>query len=408
MFCCRYKKVLYEEPEKAPKPIGPFHETFKIMSFCLTFGMLYPNPAIEKFRFRIIFGYTLSVIPICTVFFIDIWASWVRRDIQNIVRHGTIIIPFFLVLTKTYIMYIQRTAAKQVIDEINYDHERLNTLPDSYRTVVEEHFKNAHYGERLWLTVVIHCVGVFPFTATVLTFYEYSVKSEPRKYMIHDVILPFVEPEDRFKTPYFEIVYIYMLYCCIVLFLNMAGYDGFFGLAVRHACLKLRLCCMAMDDALKRNDSDDMFEDIVNVIRDQCRVYKYVNTIQKTFNFWLGMIFLGTVVHVCNCMYQIMEGLGLDLKYLIFICGSIIHIYLPCNYASALKTMSADSATLFYSSGWERVPDQRARSMLVYMIARAQRPLVITAFNVLTFDMELFVSILHTSYSMFTILRPRD
>lgn len=48
---------------------------------------------------------------------------------------------------------------------------------------------------------------------------------------------------------------------------------------------------------------------------------------------------------------------------------------------------------MFYCSGWERIRDLRLRRMLKFMIARSQIAIEITAFNMVTFDMKLFVAV---------------
>lgn len=54
---------------------------------------------------------------------------------------------------------------------------------------------------------------------------------------------------------------------------------------------------------------------------------------------------------------------------------------------------SLESANAIYSSGWENVYDLNVRRMIVIMLPRAQTPLEIKAFKILTYDMELFVSV---------------
>ncbi|XP_045487335.1 odorant receptor 13a-like [Pieris rapae] len=165
-------------------------------------------------------------------------------------------------------------------------------------------------------------------------------------------------------------MFAYMVYCASLYIVNFIGYDGFFGLCINHACLKMQLYCQAFKEALA---SEDMYEKIVGVIKEQNRLFEYVNLIQDTFNVWLGIILIATMIQICNCMYHITE--------------------------------SVETATLFYISGWEHVNNIPIRKMVLFMVARAQIPLEITAFNKLIFDMDLFVSILQTSYSMYTLLR---
>ncbi|XP_045529483.1 uncharacterized protein LOC123717507 [Pieris brassicae] len=313
----------------------------------------------------------LSVTPVCIFIFIDIYKSILVKNFVTVIRHCTIVGPFLGVFFKIMIMHIKEKTAMQIINEINRDYELFNTMSPSYQEIIDAAIVNSlQYSERAWTITVLCVVLIFPVMAAVLNVYNFTFKSEPAKYMVHDLPKPYGEPEERFDTPYFEIMFIYMVYCAILYIVNFVGYDGFFGLCINHACLKMQLYCQAFKEALA---SENMHEKIAGVIKEQNRLFEYVDLIQDTFNVWLGIILIATMIQICNCMYHITE--------------------------------SVETATHFYISGWEHVNNIPIRKMVLFMVARAQVPLEITAFNKLIFDMDLFVSILQTSYSMYTLLR---
>nr|AXF48770.1 odorant receptors OR15 [Lobesia botrana] len=168
-------------------------------------------------------------------------------------------------------------------------------------------------------------------------------------------------------------MFFYMAYCSVFYIISFTGFDAFFGITINHACMKMELVCKVMEDAMEERDRGNRKRRMLDVITEQNDVFKMVELIQETFNIWLGIIVIATMLQICNCMYQIIEAL--------------------------------EVATRLYCCGWEKVNDRQARNMISFMIARAQVPMKITAFNMFDFDMELFVSILQTSYSMFTLLR---
>ncbi|KAJ2939787.1 hypothetical protein O0L34_g17977 [Tuta absoluta] len=222
--------------------------------------------------------------------------------------------------------------------------------------------------------------------------------------MIHDLNKPWSkDPESRFESPYYEFINVYMMYCACFYVLNFLGYDGFYGLAINHAVLKIQLYSKALEEAMMYS-GEEIYQRVIGVIVEQTRTFRYLNTIQDCFNLWLGVIFLATMIQLCNLLYHITSGHGLDIRYFIFISGVTVHIYLPCHYSAKLKFASSKVATQFYCCGWEQVSDPRVRMLLQFMIARAQQPIAIIAVGMITFDMELFVQILQTSYSMYTLL----
>ncbi|XP_063372376.1 odorant receptor 13a-like [Cydia amplana] len=384
----------------------PFRETYKIITFAMIVGMLYPTPNTEMCRIVGIVTILVSVSPLCVSILLDMWNSWLRGDIINIIRHTTVIGPFLGAVFKMMLFFYSRKEAWSIIKKMDADHARYNTLPEQHKEIARRHIQNTqYYSEKCWSITVATCVLTFPLTAVILTFYNYTFKEEPVKYMIHDLDKPFSPKEDRFSSPFFEIMFFYMGYCSLFYIISFTGFDAFFGITINHACMKMELLCRSMEDAMCESERDSRHRRMLDVIAEQNDLFRMVELIQETFAIWLGIIVIATMLQICNCMYQIIEGYGIDPRYLIFILGTIAHIYLPCRYAAKLQVSALEVATHLYCCGWERVNDERARKMIVFMIARAQIPMKITAFNMFDFDMELFVSILQTSYSMFTLLR---
>nr|AIT71987.1 olfactory receptor 14 [Ctenopseustis obliquana] len=372
----------------------PFRETYKIITFNMIVGMLYPTPETDRRRAIGIGVAMASVVPITALATLDMWHSWQRKDIVNITRHCTVIGPLFGVLFKMVLFFINRADVYRIIKSIDADHARYNTLPEPYKAIARNCLSDSmYYSEYLWAWIVGVCVLTFPCSAAGLNVYNCLFKAEPTLYLVHDVENPFAESEDRFDSPFFEIMFVYMTCMAVLYILNFTGFDAFFGLTINHVCMKIELLCMGLDDAMLEIDSNVKFEKMVEVIKEHNNVFKMVDLLQETFNIWLGIILIATMAQICNCMYQVLEGYGIDPRYLVFIWGTVVHIYMPCRYAAKLQAAAADIATRAHCSGWERSGDLRTRRMVVFVMARAQVPVNITAFNIINFDMELFVSV---------------
>lgn len=57
-----------------------------------------------------------------------------------------------------------------------------------------------------------------------------------------------------------------------------------------------------------------------------------------------------------------------------------------------------------YDVDWEKWSDPAITKQLVIMIANAQKPMILTGNGMVIFNMKLFVSVLKTSYSFFTLI----
>nr|WCC57614.1 odorant receptor 28 [Papilio polytes] len=384
----------------------PFHETYKLATYAMIIAAIYPNPEKRKIRWFYGIMIALSGAPFAAFITIAIYRFWMVGDVVNVIKQSTVGGPFLGGFLKVIMMNYHEKNALSLIEEMNIDYAVYNNLPVHHRAIVAEGIRTSRvYAERGYIAFISFCVLNFPFLASVMNTYIFLAKSEPPKYFAHDVAIPFLEPEAVFISPYFEIMTVYTAYCAFLYLVNFMGYDAFFGLCINHACLKMRLFCAAMEDAMKSQTEEQMRERISFVIQSQCRAFSYVDRIQVVFNVYIGIILFATMIQICTCMYHVTEGYELDPKYIVYTLGTIAYIYIPCRYSSKLKDVSSETATLLYCCGWEAVPQLWPRRALLYMILRAQRPKEIIAFNMFVFDMERFVAILKSSYSLYTLLR---
>nr|QMS80337.1 odorant receptor [Histia rhodope] len=381
----------------------PFHETYKIFTYIMTMGLIYPNPKTEKIRLKLILFAILFVSPLLFLIGYDVYKCCLRHDIVNIIRHSTVAGPIVFILLKIMSFYYNRDLVKELIDEINRDHVRYNKLPTKYQDIVEKSLRYHKTTEKRWVACVSISSFLFVIMATVFTIYSQIFDAEPMKYMIHEIDAPTIE--SIIGWPYYEIMFVYESYVSIYFVLNFSGFDGFFGVVINHACLKIKIFCNAFSDALKESNEDEIMRLIHEIIRDQCKMFSFVNTILAVFSSWFVCILIVALALICNCMYLVIQGHGFDIRYIVFTIATIIHIFMPCWYASKLKSMSQESSTMAYFSGWEDVPIPRVRRTLMFFMARGQVPLQIEALNIIKFDMELFVSIMRTSYTMLTLLQ---
>nr|QEE82759.1 odorant receptor 41 [Conogethes pinicolalis] len=406
IFGSKKNKQLDDIEEQAEFTFRPFHETYRWIATSLTLGLMYPNPATDRTRLILIVTSLLMMQPVIVFILIDMYMCWLKRDIFNIIRHSTIIGPFLGAFFKMLLMYYKRVQAKELIDEMNRDYSSYNRLPRHCRAAAAACVRaSVTHTERLWAPLVGIAIMTFPGMAVVATLCSHVFAATPQRYMVHDLNRPFREPEARFDSPYFETLFLIMFGGAIICVFNYTSYDGLFGLMTRHACLKMSIYCMRLRDGFRSDEPEELYRQLMEFIREQRRMFRFGALIQDAFNIWLGTILISTMIQVGSLLFHISAGYGFDVRYMLFSVCSVVHILLPCKNAANLKMMSMETATLVYCCGWERTSCKRVRRMIPFLIARAQRPIRIMAFYMFQYDMELFVNIMRTSYSMFTLLR---
>lgn len=207
-----------------------------------------------------------------------------------------------------FLMHYKRRSGQYIIEEIDSDYSHYNSLPETYRRIIDKSLENSlFYSEKCWALTVTVCVMVFPLMAASQTTYNCLFSSEPIKYMVHDLIVPFVEPDQRFESPIFEVVFAYMMYTCLLYVIYFIGYDGFFGLCINHACLKMELYCLALVEAMKEDADIAMHERMVRVVQEQIKLKRFLGSfIYKSLlkAFWRYKIITLTTIAANSVLAQ--------------------------------------------------------------------------------------------------------
>jgi hypothetical protein len=174
-----------------------------------------------------------------------------------------------------FLMFYKRRQAKNIIDEINRDHQLYNTLSEEYQEIASVAIKRSIIlSERIWGVLISVSILSFPILAVLSTSFSFFFAAEPRRYLTHDIVLPLDNPEDRFLTPYYELMNIYMTTSATICIFNFVSYDGLFGVAANHACLKMNIVSQLLEDAFKSQNSKVIFEGVVRFIEEQKRMYR--------------------------------------------------------------------------------------------------------------------------------------
>ncbi|KAL0809391.1 hypothetical protein ABMA28_011581 [Loxostege sticticalis] len=382
----------------------PFHETYKAVMYSMVFAMVYPNPATDKWRLLAIPLLLLTMLPMSVIALLDSLRCWNEANYLEVLRHIAMFGPFLCGILKMCFMYHRRVEAKAIIDTINEDYASYNYFPENYQTFIRAYIENTKIYHRVWYFCVLLILSAFVMTTTLYNTYEYMFRSEPKRHMIYDIRLPNKAAGVELETPYFEILYMYMLYVALIFYLNFTGYDCFMITAVNHACLRIELFCKHLDDAMEFK-GEELRRRMRTAISEQCETFKLIDACQSTFNGNLGMVYLAVTTELCINLFLMTEGYEFDYKFTAFSIGTILHVFVPCRIAEKMKNVCEESSTMIYCCGWEEMYDLSVRRYIPFMLARAQYPATLKAFGILTYDMMLFASTVKTAYSLYTILK---
>nr|WKF54464.1 olfactory receptor 19 [Heliconius charithonia charithonia] len=330
-----------------------------------------------------------------------------HKDMSNFVRQSIVLIALTFVITKLIMTIIRNKEFRALLDGMDADYKRYNSLTADYHPIIDGTINKTRTLERMWVCVALVTSLSYPVLATVCTIHSQLFSESPRRYMVHEVAVIFLTEEQKFDSPYFELFAIYTTYIVFVIFVGFTGYDGMFTICILSASLKIKLFAKNLEHIMDDPDIPTVRRKLAKFVRDHCDAFRLICEIQKCFDVWLIGIFLNAVLQTGMALSQVASKDKTDINtmWYLFAVATIVHIYLPCYLIADVTHNFEQLANTAYCCSWENIHDVGIRRSICMIICKAQNPVHLKALDMVTFNMELFASILQTSYSMFTLLR---
>ncbi|CAF4953733.1 unnamed protein product [Pieris macdunnoughi] len=363
---------------------------------------MYPNPRKDSKR-AIGFG-VIGVLsaPQLFIMLCDIRERIQIKDTDNLFRQLIITVLLVYVYIKIFLTLNHTKKFRAILDKVSTDYESYNHLPEDYRVIVTETIEKCKKLEIIWILMVI-CTGLaFILLAFLLTLLS-QFTEEPRKYMIHESLIPIIE-ELKYETPYFEILTVYGIYIVTIVVIAYTGFDGLFYVTVLHASLKIKIYSHKITHLMDDANIPTIKAKIGSIVKEQCDVYRFIKEIQSFYQFWLASVFTLVIIQISMGLSQTKAGSENTIIYFIFATVASVNIFIPCYVASDVTSTAGEVCNFLYDCKWESVPDTSIRRSIVIMMACSQVPVHFTACGMLTISLEIFVSIMQTAYSVYTLM----
>nr|AST36389.1 putative odorant receptor OR20 [Cydia nigricana] len=380
-----------------------FNETFKLCSFALALGLIYPNRKTVCIRSTLFFFVLLFNFG--TLFWF-IWYTvkclW-QLDIYNSTRNITVGVIIILFVFKTIYANFKNDMFASLLEQINKDLLKGNNMEEDYQEIYDYYIKQGLFGQKCYLWIPVILTLIFPTYAGISMTYESLRTDNFKKVMLHEMDLKYIE-DKQYDFPYFELVFAYYFFGICALVPNFAGFDGSFCIATSHLRMKIKLMTHSIQRAF--TDSKDIIElkaRLRTCVKDHQEALEFYTLIQKLYGGWLFAVFLLTSFLISCNLYQIYLT-GIDPRYTMFAATGVFHMYTPCYFASCLIELGEQSSTDIYCAKWENWTDPTVTKFLIFIMARAQKKLLLNGLGIVTFNMETFVSLMQTSYSFFTLI----
>nr|WCC57478.1 odorant receptor 21 [Papilio machaon] len=396
-------KISNQNKGNGPK-FKSFKETFPICAFALAVGLIYPNKTNIRAR-ALIFTFIVAYNGIIIIWWLlYIYKCIITSDKFNLARNITVGVPISLFFFKFFYITYKNDSFGELLEKISEDLIRGNDMDEDYQKIYERHIKLGKLGQNCWVIIPVVLSSQFPMFAGACMIYENLKSDMGKRYMVHEMELKYIE-DKQYETPYFEMLFACILLQCVILVPNFTGFDGSFCIATAHLQLKLKLMTNKLHRAFKDSKNNLQLEEKVKeVIRDHQEAFRFYNNLENMYGGWLLVVFLITSVVISLNLYQNSISEVIDPKYTLFVVSGVVHMYTPCYFASNLSKSGEDLCSDIYSVPWEECANPVVTKLLIFMIAKSQQPLHLTGKGMVYFNMQLFISVLQTSYSFYTLI----
>ncbi|XP_043475872.1 odorant receptor 2a-like [Leptopilina heterotoma] len=278
-----------------------------------------------------------------------------------------------------------------------------------------------------WQGIVHHCtyqiIGAFGVTSMSLIPISALVNDNERRLPL-DGWYPF----DTTKSIAFVITWTHQAVAIIMCCINNLAIDSFISGLINVACcqfeiLKLNIASIGDNsekNSLSQNSIEKVDEDLVDKkIKEKLRkciehnltIYDFINELQNIFCTAIGLqLFINSVV-ICLSTYSVSQMTTYVPAELIghsfYALCMTYQIFIYCYNGNELYLQNENLGTAIYMGNWLNLKLRYKRDLQIIML-RSQRPLIFYTDFLIKLTVQTFMSIIQTSYSMFTLLHRKQ
>ncbi|XP_077264619.1 odorant receptor 46a-like isoform X2 [Temnothorax americanus] len=140
-------------------------------------------------------------------------------------------------------------------------------------------------------------------------------------------------------------------------------------------------------------------------IRHHNRIFEFARMVNTRFTQIIGLQFMASTMVTCFNLYQLTKSaLGTNhvLTVIYTIC-MLTQIFIYCWFGNRVKLKSLQLTNSIFQMEWPIVENSVKKSILIIM-KRAMTPIEISTIYILNINLDSFVVLLKTSYSVYNVL----
>ncbi|XP_053963534.1 odorant receptor 43a [Anastrepha ludens] len=337
------------------------------------------------------------VAPVClmnAMQFVYLYQQW--GDVATFILNTFFAVSIFNALLRTCLVIKNRDKFEALMRELVILYDDIQATGDEYaKTVLAAATKTARK------------ISIFNLTASFMDLImavAYPLFQEKR---IHPfgVALPFF---DVTRSPLYEIFYFSQLSCPFSLtsmympYVSLFASFAMFGKAALKILQRnLRNLC----ENMQHKSEPELFESLRTHVAYHARIARYIEAFNELVTYIVLVEFLLFSCVICSLLFCInITNSNAEKVSIVMYIGTMLYVlftyYWQANGILEMSLLVSDAA---YEMQWYNCSQRFKRTLLIF-IGRTQRPLQIRVGQMYPMTMEVFQSLLNTSYSYFTLL----
>ncbi|XP_078053770.1 odorant receptor Or1-like isoform X2 [Augochlora pura] len=135
-------------------------------------------------------------------------------------------------------------------------------------------------------------------------------------------------------------------------------------------------------------------------------IYTFAAKVNRDFQAVMCIQFLASITIICFTLYRFTQtdlGSG-TIEALLYAYVMLLQIFYYCWYGNEVKLKSLEITSMIFTSDWMSL-DNSTKKILLTIMLRAKYPIQITSAHLLSVNIESFMAVLKTSYSVYNVLQ---
>ncbi|XP_011158759.1 odorant receptor 56a [Solenopsis invicta] len=210
-------------------------------------------------------------------------------------------------------------------------------------------------------------------------------------------------------SPAYEIVFLMQFFSGVVKCTVTTAVCGLAGLCVMHVCAQLEILMVLMNNLVNERELKNVNERLAIIVKHQIKARNFLQLVQNTIQYTSLLEVIGCTIIVCLLGYFVImeweDNNSIALcSYLIGLTSISFNIFIFCFIGEQLSTKGEKVALTACTLEWYRLPDAKARSLILIMIM-SNLPTKIRGGKFMDLSLRTFGNVVRTAVAYLNLLR---